>query len=188
MIVRLTWHTWRGLAGTEPFPPYRSRLSDTQAAVDCYNRYIELLTDDGAASHGTRLFSAPIICMEDRLAMACPALPCHTRTALRRHTRGEPETEGSILRLRLRPLAPGAYLRLPVRLRWAVSGNLRGLGVVVFDGLDRRPAMLRPTFVLRPRAVTVADSGPEPEPPDHERSPPERPRPILPIAPLFRRL
>ena len=94
--------------------------------------------------------------------------------------------DDTVLRIPLRPLAPRQRVDLPLRLRWSVSGALRGLGATLVDAaapaVDGPPA----TSILEARVVEVDDDGPPlPDPelddPDDEPVPP--PMPILPIRP-----
>ncbi|MFO0694355.1 MAG: MG2 domain-containing protein [Polyangiales bacterium] len=109
-----------------------------------------------------------------------------TRAALAALTASQPTMEGRTLSLHLRPLAPGAFVRLPLPLRWSVSGTLRGLGAVVYD--DDEAGTTRPRVaILASRAIELVDRGAEPEAPEPEESPPPpepRPLPIPVIRPL----
>jgi hypothetical protein len=101
----------------------------------------------------------------------------------------EPVTfEGRTMRLHLRPLAPGGFVRLPLPLRWSLGGTLIGLGTVFWD--DRGPSTIQdlPVSLLPSRGVEISDRGDVPHQPEAEASPPPRPppfpRPILPLNPL----
>lgn len=101
----------------------------------------------------------------------------------------EPATlEGRTLGLRLRPLAPGGYVRIPLPLRWSLGGTLVGLGTTVWD--DTGPTSLDdlPIRILPSRGVEIADRGEVPEQPDAEASPlptlPPPPPIICPLDPL----
>jgi len=83
--------------------------------------------------------------------------------------------EGSTLRLELRSLAPGGYVRLPIPARWSAGGTLRGLGVSAWDDAQPAGGEDLPVAVLASREVVIADRGEEPEAPEHEGSPPPRP-------------
>ncbi|MEZ4251512.1 MAG: MG2 domain-containing protein [Polyangiales bacterium] len=112
-----------------------------------------------------------------------------TREALLGAARGAPTQEGRTLRLPLRPLAPGGYVRIPLPLRWSVGGSLRGLGVVLVDeaqppsGEGGRAGALLPS-----RTITIDDRGAEPETPEGNASPvptpPPPPPPLLPVEPF----
>jgi hypothetical protein len=110
-----------------------------------------------------------------------------TREGLASLCAAPPAMEGNVLRLELRPLAPGASIRLPIRSRWAVGGSLRGLGVSVHDDAESRRGALRSYAILPSRAIELPDSGPEPTPEDAVV--PGAPTPIPPpIVPLPRPL
>ncbi len=101
----------------------------------------------------------------------------------------EPATlEGRTLGLRLRPLAPGGYVRIPLPMRWSLGGTLIGLGTTVWD--DTGPSSLEdlPIRVLPSQGVEVSDRGDVPEQPEAEASPPPTlppPPPIIcPLDPL----
>ncbi|MEM9190153.1 MAG: alpha-2-macroglobulin family protein, partial [Myxococcota bacterium] len=99
-----------------------------------------------------------------------------TRERLDRMTRQRATQEGRTLRLELRPLQPGAQIRLPIPVRWSVAGRLRGLGVAAYDAAveaDGEP----PTAILTPRAIELEDEGPEPEPTEDDDERPEDPEP-----------
>lgn len=66
----------------------------------------------------------------------------------------EPPDARGVLRLRLRPLAAGARVRVPLPLGWAGSGTTHGLSVAGFDA--HRPWH---TTSAPPRAVTVQPDG-----------------------------
>jgi hypothetical protein len=98
-----------------------------------------------------------------------------------------PAMEGNVLRLALRPLAPGASIRLPIRSRWSVGGTLRGLGVSAFDDAESRRGAQRSYAVLPSRELTLPDEGPEPAAEDAVV--PGAPTPVPPpVVPLPRRL
>lgn len=131
-------------------------------------------------SRGPRILTRPVIELE---LPAGAELDEPTRDALASHLRSDARQEGRTLILPLRALAPGAWVRLPLPARWAVSGTLRGLGAVAYDDASPFHAPSLPVAVLPSRAVEIADEGPAPEPPDLERSP-SLPPPI----PLLERL
>ncbi|MEO0326738.1 MAG: hypothetical protein AAF447_27595, partial [Myxococcota bacterium] len=105
----------------------------------------------------------------------------------------EAELDGRTLRLWLPALGPGAVRALPLRLRWAVGGVLRGLGVQVFDA--GQTSALAPgggaRSVLPPRDLEIADEGPPVQVPDtppegarggEGEAPPRWPEPLVPVA------
>jgi hypothetical protein len=140
-------------------------------------------------NRGTRVLVRPVV--EIQLP-AGAELDEPTRETLSTRLAAPAAIEGSTLRLQLRTLAPGGYVRLPVPARWAVGGALRGLGAAAWD--DAQPASGEdlPVAVLPSREVVVADRGEEARAPEAEASPPPRPpepEPIpLPIDPLPRAL
>lgn len=89
--------------------------------------------------------------------------------------------EGSALRLRLRPLTPGAFVRIPLPIQWSTAGELQGLGTTLSDNsipFARRPA----PAMLQPRSVEVALEGGDETPAEAESgAPPEPPPPPPPI-------
>lgn len=117
-----------------------------------------------------------------------------TREVLRAVGLSEPTVEGRTLRLRLRPLAPGGYARIPLPLRWSVGGELHGLGVSAYDEATPLEVGVRPVSVLPSRALTVEARGEEPEQAEAESSPPPMPppppplpRPMEPLGPIAAR-
>ena len=84
-----------------------------------------------------------------------------TREALSRRLAAPAVLTGRTLGLRLRPLAPGGFVRIPMPLRWSVGGRLTGLGVAGYSG----PEINASVSVQAPRALTIADEGPAPAPP-----------------------
>jgi hypothetical protein len=70
---------------------------------------------------------------------------------------------GRTLVLQLRPLPAGGTVTLPLALRPSVSGQVRGLGVSVYDDHVRagRSHGARPAAVLSSRALSIPDA-PEP--------------------------
>lgn len=134
-------------------------------------------------NRGTRVLVRPIV--EIQLP-AGAELDEPTREGLASVTAAPAALEGNVLRLELRPLAPGAALTLPIRVRWSLGGTFRGLGVAVFDeaaGGSGPP----PAAVLPSRAVEIADTGPEPTPLDLDLPGPPEPVPP-PIVPMPRPL
>ncbi|MCB9659857.1 MAG: hypothetical protein H6726_19565 [Sandaracinaceae bacterium] len=107
-----------------------------------------------------------------------------TREALASRVRSVTQL-GRTLVLQLRPLAAGGSLTLPLPIRYSVSGQLRGLGVSVYDE-NVRGGTLRPAAVLPSRALSVPDSGPEPEQAEPGGHEPPGPPPIPPPIPLPR--
>ncbi|MBX3247391.1 MAG: hypothetical protein KF901_09425 [Myxococcales bacterium] len=107
-----------------------------------------------------------------------------TRDALRGAARGQATVEGRTLRLPLRPIAPGGFVRIPLPLRWSVGGTLRGLGVSLYDEAQPVGDAARATAVLPSRALTIPDEGDEPEARDGSASPPPTPPPPPPPPPL----
>lgn len=112
-----------------------------------------------------------------------------SREALTARLAAPPAIEGSTLRLELRSLAPGGYVRLPIPLRWSLGGTLRGLGATVWD--DAQPASGEEVAaaVLVSREVAIADRGEQAPAAEHESSAPPRPpipepRPIQPFDPI----
>jgi len=134
-------------------------------------------------NRGARLLTEPVVEIE---LPAGSELDEPTREQLASLLRADAHMEGRTLILPLRPLAPGGWVRLPIPARWALSGTLRGLGVVAYDAQGPDRADILPVAVLASRAVELADEGPEPEPPDPEASEPEPT--IPPPIPLLDRL
>lgn len=133
-------------------------------------------------NRGARILTRPVVELE---LPAGSELDEPTRDALASHLRAPARQDGRTLVLPLRAMAPGAWLRLPLPLRWAVGGTLRGLGAVAYDDVDPFDAPALPTAVLPSRALEIPDEGPEPERPEAERSEPlPRPPPI----PILERL
>lgn len=129
---------------------------------------------------GTRVLARPII----EIQMPAGAeLDEESRIQLSEWSAGPPTIEGATLRLTLRPIAPGGFVRLPVPLRWSVGGRLRGLGVVARDE-SRLLGGLEPSVaVLASREVVLPDAGSEPPAARAEESAPPRrePPPIVPM-------
>lgn len=105
-----------------------------------------------------------------------------TRQALRHYAIGDPTMRGRTLRMRLAPLAPGARRAIPLPLRWAVGGSLRGLGVVLGEG-GAAGHEEPPAAILAPIQSPIADEGPEPARPDldEDDTPPDEGPPIVPL-------
>lgn len=74
------------------------------------------------------------------------------RDAIARHVSGRPEVGDATLRLRLLPLSPGGYRRVPLPFRFTVAGELSGLGVAGYAA-DRPEAV----SVLPPRVLSVSE-------------------------------
>lgn len=92
-----------------------------------------------------------------------------SRELIARRTAGLPLLTGRTLALRLRTLPPGGFVRVPLPLRWSVSGTLSGLAIAAYAG----PELSAGVTVVPPRELTVADEGPEVARPD-DRSPQQR--------------
>ncbi len=133
-------------------------------------------------NRGTRVLTRPTIDIE---MPAGTELDEPTREAFAALL-AEPATiEGTTLHLVLRPMAPAAVTRIPVRARWSLAGSLRGLGVSFVDEAGPSVDGMHPTAILVSRTVEIADRGPEvtsqpadiapePQPPP----PPPMPRPL----------
>jgi len=132
-------------------------------------------------NRGARILTRPIVEIE---VPAGVELDEPTRERLSGLLAAPATFEGRTVRLQLRPLAPGGYVRIPLPFRWSLGGTLIGLGTTVWD--DTGPASLQdlPARVLPSRGVEVADRGEEPEQPEAEASPPPLPPPPPPICPL----
>jgi hypothetical protein len=135
-------------------------------------------------NRGTRVAVRPVV----EIQMPAGAeLDEPTREGLASLLAEPPAMEGNVLRLALRPLAPGASIRVPIRSRWSVGGTLRGLGVSAFDDAESRRGARRSYAVLPSRELALPDEGPEPEAADAEV--PAAPLPVPPpVVPLPRRL
>lgn len=134
-------------------------------------------------NRGPRILTRPVVEIE---LPAGAELDEPTREALAAHLRAGARQEGRTLILPLRAMAPGGWVRLPLPLRWAVGGTLRGNGAVAYDDVSALSAPTIPVAILPSSAVEIADQGPEPEAPDAESSPP--PIPVPPPLPLLERL
>lgn len=133
-------------------------------------------------NRGTRVLTRPTLDIE---MPAGTELDEPTRDAFA-SLLAEPVTiEGTTLHLVLRPMAPAAVTRIPIRARWSLAGSLRGLGVSFVDEAGPSVDGMHPTATLVSRAVDIADHGPEasaqpadvapePQPPP----PPPMPRPL----------
>ncbi|MEM6954468.1 MAG: alpha-2-macroglobulin family protein, partial [Myxococcota bacterium] len=128
-----------------------------------------------------RLLSQPVVSLD---LPAGAELDEDARVMLRGLTRGEPTLEGRTLRLELRPLPPGATLRIPLPIRWSVGGQLHGLGATLVDERDRASRIA----VLPSRVVDIADRGAVPDVAEADRSEPDPPPPPEPIRPLLESL
>jgi hypothetical protein len=141
-------------------------------------------------NRGARVLSSPVVEID---LPAGAELDEPTRARLRERTGEDAALEGRTLRLRLRALPPGAYARLPLPVRWATGGRLRGLGVVAYDAAEPPSLDARAIAVAPSREVIVADEGPEtgelpaeasPEPlPPPDVGPPTPRPPPIPLRP-----
>jgi hypothetical protein len=133
-------------------------------------------------NRGARILTRPVVEVE---LPAGTELDEPTREALAALLAGPVSSEGRTLRLSLRPLAPGGYLRLPLPLRWALGGTVIGLGTSMWDDAGPTSLAARQVRVVPSRGLEIADRGAEPEAPEAESSPPPPPPPCLPpIEPL----
>ncbi len=134
-------------------------------------------------NRGTRVLVRPVI--EVQLP-AGAELDESTRETLSQRLAAPAAVEGSTLRLELRSIAPGGYVRLPIPARWSVGGRLRGLGASAWDDAQPASGEELPVAVLASREVTIADRGAEPEAAEVESSPPPRPPDpiIVPFDPI----
>lgn len=132
-------------------------------------------------NRGARIMTRPTVEIE---VPAGTELDEYTRDRLAELLAEPASQDGRTLRLVLRPLAPGGYVRVPLPLRWSLSGTLIGLGTTVWD--DRGPSSVQdlPVQILPSRGVEIADRGEVPTQPDAEASPMPRPPPPPPIRPL----
>jgi len=137
-------------------------------------------------NRGARVLSAPIAEID---LPAGAELDESTRARLGALIAAPPTIEGRTLRLRLRPIAPGGFVRIPLPVRWSTGGVVRGLGLTAFD--DANPSSLEgpPVAILASRSVEIADRGSEPREVDGaaspEPAPPPPPPPILyPMSPV----
>ncbi|MFO0562109.1 MAG: alpha-2-macroglobulin family protein [Polyangiales bacterium] len=85
-----------------------------------------------------------------------------TRVALERRLAAPALLTGRTLALRLRALPPGGFVRVPLPLRWSVSGSISGLGIAAYAG----PELGAGVTVVAPRVIEVADEGEEAARPD----------------------
>jgi hypothetical protein len=85
-----------------------------------------------------------------------------TRDVLERRFAAPVLLTGRTLALRLRPLPPGGVVRIPLPLRWSVSGTLSGLGIAAYAG----PELGAGVTVVAPRVIEIADEGEEAARPD----------------------
>lgn len=136
------------------------------------------------SNRGARIITRPIVEIE---LPAGTELDEPTRQAFAERLTAPASVDGRTMRLQLRPLAPGGYVRIPMPLRWALSGTIIGLGTTFWD--DASPASLaaRPVRILPSEGIEIADRGDEPEPAEADSSPPPlepRPRPLPHLEPL----
>ncbi len=108
-------------------------------------------------NRGPRVLAHPFV----RIALPAGAeLDDESRRELQSRLGGaSPVLEERTLVLAVRALAPGASVRLPLRLRWSIGGALHGLGIVA--NVD--DAGHGATAIVLPRVVTLPDHGREPE-------------------------
>lgn len=134
-------------------------------------------------NQGARVLRRPVVEVD---LPAGAELDEPARRALAQMTRSEPTIEGRTLRLSLRPMAPGARIRLPLGLRWTVAGTMRGLGVTAYDDAPTVGGVIARS-VVPSRAIELADHGAEPEAATGETEEPPPPPPPPPM-PLLRTL
>jgi hypothetical protein len=126
-------------------------------------------------NRGTRALIRPIVELQ---LPAGAELDEATRDALATRLAGPPAAEGTTLRLTLRPIAPGGFVRLVIPARWSVGGTLRGLGVSAWDDAQGSTGNELAVAILPSRESVIADHGAEARPADNEASaPPTPPRP-----------
>ncbi len=129
-------------------------------------------------NRGTRVLTRPTVDIE---MPAGTELDEPTRDAFA-SLLAEPATvEGTTLHLVLRPIAPAGFTRIPVRARWSLAGNLRGLGVSFVDEAGPSVAGMHPTAILPSRAIEIADHGPEASVEHADATPAPRPPPPPPM-------
>jgi hypothetical protein len=102
-----------------------------------------------------RLVAAPLVQID---LPAGAEIDAETRARIDRRLAHASVVAQRTLVLPIRGLAPGATVRIPIRVRWTVSGALRGLAVAAMVSRDPRSA----ATVLAPRALAIPDSGEEP--------------------------
>jgi hypothetical protein len=150
-------------------------------------------------NRGARVLSSPIVEVD---LPAGAELDEPARERLTALTATAPALDGRTLRLRLRPLAPGGFVRVPLPVRFSTGGALRGLGVTAWDDASEAGLEGPPLGLLPSRTVTIADRGavpaeardaasPPPAPPPPPPPPPEpiplpRIRPLAPVSALPR--
>lgn len=143
-------------------------------------------------NRGPRTAVSPVVAID---LPAGAELDEHTTQRLRALTMGYPMMDGQTLYLRLHALAPGAFVRLPVSVRWSLGGQLRGLGIVAYDEASELDASgTRPTHSVASRVVSIPDQGAQPREAPAETSPPPPPlpeprppiRPLGPVAEVIR--
>lgn len=136
-------------------------------------------------NHGARTANAPVVEID---LPAGSELDERTMERLSSLTASPPYRDRDALHLRLRRLAPGAFVRIPLSVRFSVAGELRGLGAVVSDeSLEVDASGTRPRHAVPSRVVNIADQGNAPSEAEAEESPPPPPPPPLP-RPLVRPL
>jgi hypothetical protein len=85
-----------------------------------------------------------------------------TRVLLERRLAAPALLTGRTLSLRLRALPPGGFVRVPLPLRWSVSGAISGMAIAAYAG----PELGAGVTVVPPRVLTIADEGEEAARPD----------------------
>jgi hypothetical protein len=144
---------------------------------------------DGRASlaltvihRGARVLSSPLVEID---LPAGAELDEPARERLASLTAAPAALDGRTLRLRLRPLAPGGFVRVPLPVRFSGGGALRGLGVTAWDDAVRGGLEGPPLALLPSRTVAIADRGTAPaEARDAASPPPATPPPPPPPEPI----
>ncbi|MEI8254352.1 MAG: MG2 domain-containing protein, partial [Deltaproteobacteria bacterium] len=103
-------------------------------------------------NRGPRVIAAPVLEID---LPAGAELDEETRRELSRRTTQAPTLSGRTLVLTLRAMAPGGFVRIPLPVRWSVSGALRGLGVSAYVSDEPGAG----TTVVIPRVLDLADGG-----------------------------
>jgi hypothetical protein len=149
-------------------------------------------------NRGARVLSSPLVEVD---LPAGAELDEPARERLAALTATAPALDGRTLRLRLRPLAPGGFVRVPLPIRFSTGGALRGLGVTAWDDASEAGLAGPPLALLPSRTITIADRGaapaeardaaspppaPPPPPPPPEPIPLPRVRPLAPVSALPR--
>jgi hypothetical protein len=106
-----------------------------------------------------RVISSPLLEVD---VPAGVELDQDTRVVLERRLAQPAVLTGRTLALRLRALSPGGFVRIPLPLRWSVSGTLNGLGVAAYASDELNAGVT----VLQPRVLTIVDQGAEAARPD----------------------